>query len=107
MKQLEIEFEDKGMKFDKDKVRLELVPPELIEGAGKVLTFGAKKYEDENWRNYTKEDFPRLVGALMRHIEAYRKGEIFDLESGLPHLAHAATNIGFLLTLDERNNNVN
>lgn len=92
-----------GMKFDDGKTRLELIPTELIEGVGRVLTFGAQKYEAENWRNFTEADFPRLVGASMRHMEKYRRGEVFDPESGLPHLAHLATNLGFLLALDKRN----
>lgn len=97
----------KGMKFDMGKTRLELIPTELIDGVGRVLTFGASKYEAENWRNFTEADFPRLVGASMRHMEAYRRGEVIDPESGLPHLAHIATNMGFLLTLDKRNKDGN
>lgn len=90
-----------GKKFDLGKTRLELIPTELIDGVGKVLTFGANKYEADNWRNFRKEDHRRLVGAIMRHLEAYRSGEYHDPESGLPHLAHIATNCGFLLALDK------
>lgn len=90
-----------GIKFDKGKTRLELIPTELIQGVGEVLTFGAMKYEADNWRKFKKEDHKRLVGAAMRHLEAYRSGEYLDQESGLPHLAHVATNMGFLLALDK------
>lgn len=90
-----------GKKYDAGKNRLELIPTELIEGVGKVLTFGAQKYEAENWRKFKKEDHKRLIGAAMRHLEQYRKGEYTDPESGLPHLAHVATNMGFLLALDK------
>lgn len=90
-----------GTKFDKGKTRLELIPTELIQGVGEVLTFGAQKYEAYNWRKFKPEDHKRLVGAAMRHLEAYRGGEYLDPESGLPHLAHVATNMGFLLALDK------
>lgn len=90
-----------GIKYDGGKNRLELLPTELIEEVGKVLTFGAQKYEAENWRKFKPEDHKRLIGATMRHIEEYRKGIYYDEESGLPHLAHAATNLGFLLHLSK------
>jgi hypothetical protein len=38
-----------GRKNDNGKVRLELVPPELLFAVGQVLTFGANKYADRNW----------------------------------------------------------
>jgi hypothetical protein len=36
----------------------------------------------------------------MRHIEEYRKGNIFDDETGLPHMAHAICCAMFILELD-------
>lgn len=89
----------KGLRYNKGKTRLELIPPELIENVGKVLTFGAAKYAPDNWRNFDEEQIRQCIGSAMRHIEAYRKGEWLDSESNLPHLAHAATNIGFILAL--------
>ena len=38
-----------GQKFDTDKLRYELLPPELLEETARVLTFGAVKYADRNW----------------------------------------------------------
>ena len=38
-----------GMKYDSGKPRYDLLPPELLEEAAKVLTFGAQKYEPRNW----------------------------------------------------------
>lgn len=84
-------------KFDGEKVRYELVPPKAIKAVAEVLTFGASKYGANNWMNVDNPD--RYVGALMRHLEAYRSGEIKDPESGLPHLHHAATNVAFLIEL--------
>jgi len=85
------------MKFDGEKIRYELVPPAVIKDIAKVLTFGAQKYEAHNWQNV--DDPNRYIGALYRHLEAWRQGEEFDDESGFSHLAHAATNIAFLIEL--------
>jgi len=38
-----------GHKDDQDKVRMELIPPEMMEAVGDILTVGAKKYADRNW----------------------------------------------------------
>lgn len=40
-----------GRKDDQDKVRYELLPPELLESTATILTFGAKKYS----KNYESE----------------------------------------------------
>lgn len=92
---------EKGMKFDGDKIRLDLVDPIFIENVGRVLTFGAKKYAAYSWR--TVDDAPnRYYAAAMRHLLAYKRGEQFDEESGLSHLSHAATNLMFLDYFERR-----
>lgn len=86
---------EKGIKFDQDKIRLDLVDPIFIENVGRVLTFGAKKYSAYSWQ--AVDDAPnRYYAAAMRHLLAYKRGEQFDAESGLTHLSHAATNLMFL-----------
>lgn len=85
-----------GRKDDQDKIRLDLIEPEFIESVGKVLTFGASKYEPNNWQN-VEDGEDRYYAAVLRHLMAYRKGEEKDPESGLSHLEHAACNIMFLL----------
>lgn len=74
-------------KFDDDKPRYDLVPVFPVEAAAQVFAFGADKYGDRNWENGLT--YGRLKGALMRHVEAFWKGEEMDPESGLPHLGHA------------------
>jgi len=86
------------MKFDGDKLRYDLIPPSSLKALASVLTFGARKYEPNNWRNC--EDLGRYVAATMRHFEAYREGEMLDEDSGYPHLWHAMTNLAFLIELD-------
>ena len=89
-----------NFKFDDNKPRLDLVPPELIEAAGKVRTYGVKKYSDsDSWKQV--EPY-RYRAALMRHICRYLKEpDGVDDESGLPHLWHIAYNVAFLIALSE------
>lgn len=84
-----------GRKDDQEKNRLDLIEPEFIEGVGKVLTFGADKYEPNNWQKVEDAE-NRYYAAAMRHLMAWRKGEKTDPESGISHLDHIACNIMFL-----------
>lgn len=92
-----IEVVKEFMKFDGDKLRYDLVPPSAIEALAAVLTFGARKYKPNNWKNC--EEPERYLAALYRHLEAWRRGEECDEDSGMPHLAHAMTNLAFMLEL--------
>ncbi len=90
-----------GIKFDSEKIRLDLIPSEMLEEVGKVLTFGAKKYGDNNWLEGMA--WWRLYGATLRHLLAWWMGQKKDEESGLLHLAHAIACISFLLVYEEYN----
>jgi hypothetical protein len=85
-----------GMKFDEDKLRMELIDPYFIEEVAEVLSYGAEKYDENSWQ-LLEDAERRYKGALLRHLYAYLRGELDDDESGLKHLQHAATNIMFLL----------
>lgn len=87
-----------GVKFDGGKIRLELFSPWFLEEVGKVLTSGAEKYDDHNWAKGIRN--MRLVGATLRHVFAYMRGEVNDPEFGYHHLAHAACCIMFLVHQD-------
>lgn len=86
-----------GVKYDKDKPRLDLVPPEVVIALGTVLTYGAAKYADNNWRKNNGMRWGRVYAAMQRHLLAWQKGEDVDPESGLPHLHHALANLAFLI----------
>ena len=85
---------DGGKKYDSDKPRWELLPLDAIEQVVKIMTFGAKKYEDNNWK---KVEPDRYIGAMLRHLCAHTKGEMLDQDSGFSHLAHLTCNAVFLL----------
>ena len=89
------EHGDVAVKFDGDKLRMELLPVRPIEDIASVLTIGAKKYADRNWEKGF--DYSRTYGALQRHMHAWYKGEDNDPETGLSHLAHAGCCLMFLL----------
>lgn len=89
-----------GVKYDSEKNRLDLISPYFIEEMSKVLTYGAKKYEEHNWLKGIK--YSRCFGAMLRHIYAWWRGEINDPETGLHHLAHAACCLMFLLHYETR-----
>lgn len=87
-------------KYDTGKLRYSLVPPIAIKAIAEVLTFGANKYAANSWQK-VENGSERYLDALYRHLEAYRSGEKFDPESGSTHLAHAITNISFLLHFEQ------
>lgn len=88
-------------RFDEGKTDWNLVPWESVEQIAKVLQFGAKKYNSDNWRSGDGFKYTRVLNSLMRHIMAFQKGEDQDPESGLSHLAHAGCNVLFLLYYQE------
>ena len=58
-----------GRKFDGEKPRMYLLPPKAIQEVAKVLTFGAQKYDEDNWKKLDNLQ-NRYTGASLRHIFA-------------------------------------
>jgi len=89
-------------KADAGKLRLSLVPTDLIRAVAVIREYGTAKYGDpENWRRVELE---RYVDAAYRHFLAYIDDHSsIDKESGLPHLWHLACNIAFLVELEGEN----
>lgn len=85
------------MKFDDGKLPLDLVPVESIRKVAEVFAFGAKKYARENWRAGNPPQWSRIYASIQRHLTAFWAREDIDPESGLSHLAHAATQVLMLL----------
>jgi len=90
---------DKGMKFDGDKLRMDLVPIPAIKAMAMGFGYGAKKYGEWNWRYFKKEDWKRLYAACLRHLFAWWEGEEIDEESELHHLVLATCEIAMLTSL--------
>lgn len=88
-----------GRKFDGNKLEYGLLPPLALEETVKVLTFGAQKYERDNWQK-VPDSKRRYFDALQRHMWAWKQGEQNDQESGINHLAHAMCCLMFLYEHD-------
>lgn len=86
-----IEVDNKSLRFNKGKTRLDLIPVEPLCLLGHVCEMGIDKYGEHNWLRGSK--WSNMVASAMRHIDAFRGGEDYDPESGAPHLVHAAWNM--------------
>ena len=94
---------DWKIKQDEGKPRMTLVPLQIIYDIADVRTWSTVKYSDTtSWRRIEIE---RIRDATFRHFLKYLKDpKGLDEESGLPHLAHLATNIAFLCEMEKQNN---
>lgn len=79
-----------GVRFDKGKLRYDLLAPDSLEELVKVYTKGAEKYADRNWEKGM--DWHRVFGSLMRHAWKFWRGEDYDEETGCHHMAMVAWN---------------
>jgi hypothetical protein len=95
-----------GTKYDSGKPMYNLIPADALEEVVKVLTAGAKKYNEpineENWRKVPDLQH-RYFAAAQRHIWADKRGLDIDLDDGdskgtnCYHLACAIASLMFML----------
>lgn len=83
---------DLGVKHDAGKPRYSLIYWPFITGIARVLTYGALKYKEHNWK-YVENAEERYKDAVIRHL---MDADGLDPESGEDHLLHSACNIMFL-----------
>ena len=88
-----------GTKHDEHKPRMHLIPPKALLEVGMVLTEGAKKYGDHNWKQLDSLQ-ERYTSAALRHMMAHMAGETYDDETNLSHLAHAICCLMFKLEIE-------
>ena len=82
-------------RHDTGKARMDLCPAIAHLEWARVMSFGCDKYGDQTWRNGMK--WSCIIASLERHTNSFKSGEIFDSESGLPHMAHVMANAAFLI----------
>lgn len=93
MTKAEIKDSTVGLRFNTGKERWGLVHYASLVPMVRVLEFGAKKYDDDNWK---KGMPPRpVLESMQRHLAALLDGEVNDPESGLPHIGHIQCNAMF------------
>lgn len=95
-----------GVKYDEDKLRYDLIPALALAEVVKVLTHGAKKYGDDNWRN-VQDSEKRYFAAAQRHQWQRKQGILRDDApdaKGSPgsHCSHIACAIASLMFLLEK-----
>ena len=116
-------------RYNKGKLRLELLPPNAIEMIAEVYTLGAHKYtiyEDSEGNRHLGKDisleqaagmtiiddgannwkrglnWSGAMASVKRHIHAWEKGEDIDADLGTMHLANAAWGLIALLDFYKR-----
>ena len=96
-----VKMYEKPVKHNTDKPMMSLIRPEFSLAIAEALTYGYTKYDEKRGdiQNYLKSDgfhYSTIYDSLQRHLNAFWSGENDDLESGLSHLALAASNLMFL-----------
>lgn len=78
-------------KDDAGKLRFDLIDPLFEAELADVLTHGAEKYADDNWKLADPaEARARYYAAFRRHSNLWWGGEVYDKDSGRPHLMSMA-----------------
>lgn len=78
------------------KVRLDLLEPSADEAIAEVMAHGADKYGVENYRTIPIH-LRTYLAATRRHLNALRRGEDIDPDSGESHWAHIGANVHVIL----------
>lgn len=94
--------EGEAKRYNKDKIALTMFSPIAMLGTCRVLTYGRKKYSDENydardnWRKGRGLSLTETVDSLLRHLTLFLAGQERDEESGELHIDHIGCNAMFL-----------
>lgn len=79
-----------GLRFDNDKPRYDLLPPEALMALAELYRVGSMKYNERNWERGMS--WGTCFRALMSHSWKFWRGEHFDQETGAHHMIMAAWN---------------
>jgi len=88
-----------AIKKDKNKPRMDLLPPKALVAIASIMTYGATKYANHNYKLGKGLDWNRPFAACLRHLNAWNDGEDNDKETGQSHLYHAGCCIMMLIDL--------
>lgn len=96
-----------GLRANKGKPRLSLVPIEAMEAIATVLylssTEGGGKYPMDNWKKL--DNYQEMTDSALRHgHKAVASPGALDPESGLPHDWHALVNWAMIVANRARGN---
>lgn len=77
----------------------DLIPWEAMDEVARVYGMGAQKYAPHNWRK--GYEWGKTIASAFRHITSWVRGESYDDESGLHHLAHAVFHLLALIAWEK------
>lgn len=97
-----------GLRYNKGKVRTDLLCPIALMAVADVLEKGSRKYAEWNWAKGMKWSIP--IGCMLRHLFKFMMGQELDRDencagcqkndclnhTGLPHVDLIACNAMFL-----------
>ena len=89
-----------GLRFDAGKLRLDLIPAEILIELGGIYTEGSVKYFDNNWRGGM--EWGKMLACHDRHYLKWKMGLRNDPELNRNHLAIAAWNLLALLVYEKQ-----
>jgi 5'(3')-deoxyribonucleotidase len=72
------EDKHKGLRFNKGKVRYDLLHPIATEGIARVMTKGSLKYAERNWENGML--WSNVLASMKRHTAAFEQGVDYDID---------------------------
>ena len=81
---------EEGLRYNQGKIRHDLFEPHAIDAVAAVFTKGAEKYRPRNWE--FGMSWSKVLASMKRHLNAFERGEDFDPETELHHMAHVAWN---------------
>lgn len=93
-------------KADAGKLKITLVPRQIIRDIAAVRMYGNQKYPEGGPENWRQVEVQRYRDALCRHLLAYLDDPAgVDEESGLPHRWHMECNMAFIAELEKDRQN--
>lgn len=81
-----------------EKVDWSLLPGTIMWDLAEIMHEGAKKHGKHDW---VRRDPNEIWAAAQRHLWKWKKGEVYDEETGRHHAAHAMANCMMLAAVDE------
>lgn len=86
------------------ELRYDYMPAlEVNEAYARVATFGAEKYDTDNWMKGLPKS--QLFGSMLRHAWKMMAGESHDKDSGLLHSDHILWNAVAIVYFDAKGTN--
>jgi Domain of unknown function (DUF5664) len=88
------------LETNEPKLRFDLIPPNPLTEVARAFTVGAVKHGEDEYLKHPKP-ITHHVGALLRHLYAYLRGEERDPDGQL-HLASVAARALMIMELSRR-----